>query len=118
MNRKKVLIVDDEPDFLASLGELLEYEGYLVETAENGREALSKLGGASLPSVVILDLIMPVMGGVEVYATMRTNPRLASIPIIVSTADPTQAPAGALLMRKPINPDRMLEAIRRLCPTV
>ncbi|MFI5119433.1 MAG: response regulator [Thermoanaerobaculia bacterium] len=114
-DQKKILVVDDEVDLLTSLAELLEDEGYQVETAADGREALSRLARRPLPSVVILDLIMPVLSGVEVYARIREDPQLASIPIIVSTSDPSQAPAGALLVKKPINLDRMLETVRRLC---
>ena len=111
---KKILIVDDEADFVASLAELLEEEGYIVETANDGREALSRLAGASLPSVVILDLIMPIMGGVEVFSAMRADPRLASIPVILSTSGPAQALSGAIFLRKPISVDRMLETVQRL----
>jgi CheY-like chemotaxis protein len=111
--QKKILIVDDEVDFLASLTEVFQDEGYIVETAENGREALERLAGASPPNVVILDLSMPVMSGIEVYSTMRADPQLASIPVIVSTSDPARAPSGALVIKKPINLDRMLEAVQR-----
>ncbi|HTS01101.1 MAG TPA: response regulator [Thermoanaerobaculia bacterium] len=115
MSRKRILVVDDEADFLSSLAEILEEEGYAVEKAVNGREALARLSGAPLPSVVILDLMMPVLGGGEVYAAMRADPRLVSIPVIVSTSDPAQAPAGATFLRKPIDLGRMLETVRRLC---
>ena len=112
--KKKILVVDDEADFVASLAELLEDEGYVVETAKDGREALSRLAGASPPSAVILDLMMPTMGGAEVFSAMRADPRLASIPVILSTSDPAQVPPGALFLRKPISVDRMLETVQRL----
>ncbi len=59
---------------------------------------------------------MPVMTGNEVYPAMRERPDLASIPVLVSSSsDASQVPAGALYMRKPINPDRMLDVIRQFC---
>ncbi len=111
-----ILIVDDEPEFVASLLELLEDEGYHVRTAGNGKEALEELGRGCQPCLVILDLRMPVMSGSEVYAAMQRRPDLASIPVLVSSSlDASQAPAGALFMRKPINPDRVLDVIRQYC---
>ena len=112
--KRKILVVDDEADFVSALAELLEDEGYVVDTAKDGREALSRLAGGALPSVVILDLMMPTMGGAEVFSTMRADPRLASIPIILSTSDPAQVPSGALFLRKPISVARMLETVHRL----
>ena len=113
---RAILIVDDEADFVASLVELLEDEGYPVRTAANGREALEQLGSGSPPCLVILDLRMPVMNGNEVYAAMQERPNLASIPVLVSSSsDVSQAPPGALFMRKPINPDRLLDIIRQFC---
>lgn len=113
---RAILIVDDEADYVASLADLLEDEGYAVRTAANGREALAQLASGPPPCLVILDLRMPVMSGNEVYAAMRQRPDLASIPVLVSSAsEASQAPAGVLFMRKPINPDRMLDVIRRFC---
>jgi CheY-like chemotaxis protein len=111
---RTVLIVDDEPDIRDSLGEVLRDEGYAVLTAVNGREALQLLPDLPRPCVVILDIIMPVMSGVEVYAAMQADPQLADIPIVISTSDPSRAPSGALIMRKPINLSRLLTIIDRL----
>jgi CheY-like chemotaxis protein len=113
---RAILIVDDEADFVASLVEFLEDEGYAVRTAANGPEALEQLNSGPPPCLVILDLRMPVMSGNEVYAAMQKRPELASIPILVSSSlDASRAPAGALFMRKPIKPERMLDVIRRFC---
>jgi len=110
-----VLIVDDEPGLCESLRDFLEDEGYVVSTASNGAEALNLLEGAELPCLMILDLIMPVVTGNEVYETMQKDPRLQKVPIVVSTSDPARAPAGALIMKKPINLDRLLGAVRYHC---
>jgi CheY-like chemotaxis protein len=110
-----VLIVDDEADIRDTLKELFEDEGYDVATAANGVEALRLLAGPTLPGVVVLDLIMPVLTGNEVFARMQLDPRLANVPVIVSTSDPSRAPSGVLIMKKPIDLDRLLGAIRRHC---
>lgn len=110
-----VLIVDDEPGLCESLRDFLEDEGYVVSTASNGAEALHLLEGGDLPCVMILDLIMPVVTGNQVYEKMQNDPRLAKVPIVVSTSDPTRAPAGAFIMKKPINLDRLLGAVRLHC---
>ncbi len=110
-----VLIVDDDDDIRDTLKEVCEDEGYDVLTASNGAEAMRVLGGPSLPCVVVLDLIMPVMTGNEVFASMQLDVRLANVPVIVSTSDPSRAPSGVLIMKKPIDLDRLLGAIRGFC---
>jgi CheY-like chemotaxis protein len=110
-----VLIVDDDDDIRDTLKELCEDEGYDVTTAANGAEAMNALASAILPCVVILDLIMPLMTGNEVFASMQRDPRLAQVPVIVSTSDPSRAPSGVLIMKKPIDLERLLGAIRRYC---
>lgn len=109
----KILIVDDEQDLLDSLAEFFQDEGFSVATARNGAEALAQLGNGDLPSVVILDLLMPVMSGIEVYAAMQNDPRLSKLPVVVSTSDPSRAPSGVLIMKKPVNLNRLLSAVRQ-----
>jgi CheY-like chemotaxis protein len=111
MAGRTVLVVDDEPDIRESLRDALEDEGYDVVTAANGREALTVLPGLSRPLAVILDIIMPVMSGVEVYSALQADPELATIPVVVSTSDPSRAPAGVILMRKPIDLERLLAVV-------
>lgn len=111
----KVMIVDDEPDIRESLQEFFEDEGFAVSTAANGAEALELLEKGPLPCVVILDLMMPILDGNEVYARMQRDPRLSSVPVIVSTSDPSRAPSGVLIMRKPIDLNRLLGTVRHHC---
>jgi CheY-like chemotaxis protein len=110
-----VLIVDDESDLRESLRDFLEDAGYAVSTAQNGAEALHLLEKDELPCLMILDLIMPIVTGNQVYEKMQSDPRLAKVPIVVSTSDPSRAPVGALIMKKPINLDRLLGAVQRHC---
>ena len=110
-----VLIVEDEAFLRESLQEFLEDEGYVVQTAQNGAEALGLLEQGALPCLMILDLVMPVVTGNEVYEKMQSDPRLRRVPIVVSTSDPTRAPEGAFVMKKPIKLDRLLGAVRTHC---
>jgi CheY-like chemotaxis protein len=112
--RRKVLIVDDELELLESLSEAFQDEGYEVVTAVNGSEALRKLALMGRPCVMVLDLAMPEMNGRELLARMRADPGLDDIPVLISTSDPSKSPFGLPVIRKPINLDRMLEAVHRL----
>jgi len=114
MQRKTVLVVDDEPDIRDSLRDALEDEGYEVAVARNGREALEALPALPRPVGIILDIIMPVMSGVEFYTAMQADPRFAGTPVLVSTSDPSRAPSGVLIMKKPIDLDRLLNAVASL----
>jgi CheY-like chemotaxis protein len=111
---KTVLIVEDEPDIRDSLREVLEDEGYAVAVASNGKEGLAQLSLLPKPCAVVLDIIMPVMSGNELYNAMQADPELAKIPVLVSTSDPTRAPSGVLIMKKPIDVDRFLDAVAKL----
>ena len=70
----KVLVVDDEPDILEFLSYNLEKEGFSVETAENGKQALEK-AKKFLPDIVLLDVMMPEMDGIETCRAMREMPQ-------------------------------------------
>lgn len=110
-----ILIVDDEPDIRESLEEFFQDEGFPVRTAADGGAALASLERGELPCVVILDLLMPVLDGNQVYERMRADPRWSQVPVIVSTSAPERAPSGAMIMRKPVNLDRLLGMVRRHC---
>ncbi|NOK12319.1 response regulator [Corallococcus exercitus] len=81
-----VLVVDDDPDILEALSEILEAEGFEIRRARNGKEALERLE-PDPPDLILLDLMMPVMDGWEFAQRMRQKPDFASIPIIVLSAD-------------------------------
>lgn len=112
-SRKRILIVEDDVDIRDTLRDAFEDEGYLVLCANNGREGLATLREIERPSVVVLDLMMPVMDGNELYEAMLADPDLSDIPVIVSTSDPSRAPSGVLLMKKPVNLKMMLKTIAR-----
>ena len=81
-----VLVVDDDPDILEALSEILEAEGFEIRRARNGKEALERLE-PDPPHLILLDLMMPVMDGWEFAQRMRQKPAIAMIPIIVLSAD-------------------------------
>lgn len=80
-----ILVVDDDPDNLFLMAEVLRLEGYEVQTAKSGFEALEKLEGV-LPQLILLDVMMPEMNGFEVCRRIRSNLRTATIPILFLTA--------------------------------
>ena len=81
----RALVVDDNEVNLLLVQRVLERHGFLVEVARDGMSALAALDQAR-PDVVILDVLMPGMSGVEVLARIKANPRLAAIPVIMLTA--------------------------------
>ncbi|XCN71215.1 MAG: response regulator [Candidatus Electrothrix aestuarii] len=85
MEKKKVLLVDDEESILLLYSEEIEEEGFAVEVAHNGDQALERFK-ASQPDLVILDINMPGMNGIEVLRQMKAIN--ADLPIILSSAYP------------------------------
>jgi two-component system sensor histidine kinase/response regulator len=84
MEKKKILIVDDEPDVLHLLGERLSKAGYDVLRASGGLEAIEQ-AQREKPDLIILDIAMPGMDGSEVANTLRAQPETKDIPIIFLT---------------------------------
>ena len=82
---KKIMVVDDEPDILFTVGQMLELSGYEVIKAANGKDCLNKLNEAT-PDLVLLDIMMPEMSGWDVAAKIKENPRWSNIPIVFLTA--------------------------------
>jgi two-component system alkaline phosphatase synthesis response regulator PhoP len=86
MNEKRrVLVVDDEPDFAAIVQGNLEKEGFDVEVAYNGVEGMEKVN-ANPPDAIVLDVMMPEMDGYKMCAAIKGDDRLCEIPVILLTA--------------------------------
>jgi CheY-like chemotaxis protein len=120
--RGHVLVVEDDESIRNSLRLVLEDEGYTVEVAGNGREALQRLETEARPALVIVDLVMPVMSGWELCAEMARRKDLASLPVvIVSASGEGERGAGSIsletvhTMAKPILFERLLDHVARYC---
>jgi pilus assembly protein CpaE len=91
---EKILLVDDDPGILRMLGLTLQRSGYEVAAAENGAEALAK-ADSFRPDLIILDVMMPDMNGLEVCQRLRNNPRTARTPILMLSAKTSEADKAA-----------------------
>jgi CheY-like chemotaxis protein len=113
-----VLVVDDDPDILEALSEILEAEGFEILRARNGKEALEKLEKQP-PQLILLDLMMPVMDGFEFAQRMRQQrPEVANIPFIVLSADrnvgsKAQEIGAVGFLAKPFELNDLLDMVRR-----
>src|SRR5687768_3330831 len=87
MSRGRILAIDDEPEMLASLRKILGREGFTVVTAGTGEEGLLALQGDQLPDLVLTDLMMPGIGGMEVLRSVRR--KLPEVPVVLITAHAT-----------------------------
>jgi DNA-binding response OmpR family regulator len=117
MKRNRLLVVEDDPDTLASIRDLLLRAGFEVETATTGRDALGHLLDNELPSAIILDARMPVMSGEEFASVVRGYRRFANIPILLLTAWDTSPAFFATVdavMRKPFRADELLANVEAL----
>ena len=115
-----VLVVDDEPNIRETLSFILEMEGFGVATAEDGEQALAQVA-ALRPPVVVLDAMMPRRDGFDVCRTIKADPGLAGVHVVMLTAMGQKADreralaAGAdHFITKPFDEDELLALLRRL----
>jgi CheY-like chemotaxis protein len=110
-----ILVVDDDDDIREAMRDALEDEGYNVETASDGAQALDRLRAMpNEPCLVLLDLMMPVMDGWTFLAERNQDPRLAGIPITIVSAA-RNVPPDVQCLAKPISQDRLLDEVHRHC---
>ncbi len=83
--KTKILLVDDEPDYVSTIQHHLEWANYQVVVANNGREGIEK-AAAEKPDLILLDTSMPVMNGHETLECMSKDPQFKNIPVIMVTA--------------------------------
>lgn len=115
-----VLIVDDDEGIRTLLADLLEEEGYAVESATNGQEALTTLQHSDdRPCVILLDLMMPVMSGWEFREAQRRTHTHSDIPVVVISAIPVLTAQTTLdavaYFSKPIDLDALVGTVERYC---
>jgi DNA-binding NarL/FixJ family response regulator len=84
-DRKRLLLIDDDPNLILLVKDYLEFRGYEVQTADNGREALNLLS-QNLPDMIICDIMMPEMDGYGLIENVRQDPRTSWIPVLFLSA--------------------------------
>lgn len=115
INLNPILVVEDDASVLEAITEFLETVGYPVSSARNGKEALDH-ARSERPSLILLDLSMPVMDGWEFLRRRGAEPSLAEVPIIVVSALVSATPEGADgFLSKPIDVGRLLAMLNRYC---
>jgi DNA-binding response OmpR family regulator len=120
MPQAPILLVDDEPYIIRSLSFVLEREGYWVETARNGEEALQKIRMLR-PCLVFLDVMMPIKNGYQVCAEVREDPMIADTHIIMLSAKGQQVDRERGLLggtdeyiTKPFSPREIIALVRTI----
>jgi two-component system chemotaxis response regulator CheY len=119
----KVLVVDDSITMVMSLKTTLTMNGFEVETADNGKTALDKLNSGIKPNLIVTDINMPVMGGLELIGQVRAMPGLKFIPILTLTTESDAGKrdqgkrAGATgWIVKPVSGDDLIRVIKKVLP--
>ena len=120
MNKPVALIVEDDRDVVALFRHVLDIAGYHTEIILNGKEAWDRLE-VSRPNIVLLDLQLPGMSGIEILTRMRADERLQNVPVIVITAYPVYASnlpvEPDLLLYKPVDINQLSNLVQRLQAT-
>jgi CheY-like chemotaxis protein len=113
-----ILLVEDDYDVREALAETLRDEGYAVDCANDGMEALIYLRGGHRPGLILLDLMMPRMSGSEFRLAQKGDPAVADIPVVLLSADGRMREKALVLetagaIRKPIDLGELLGIIER-----
>ena len=113
-----ILIVEDDFDVRESLSEALRDEGYAIECAVDGEQALEYLRNGGRPGLILLDLMMPRMSGSEFRMVQKVDPQLKHLPVVLLSADGAMEEKAKALetdgaLRKPIDLEQLLKVIER-----
>ncbi len=115
-----IMVVDDDANIRAVLKHRFEREKYSVRVATDGADALQQIG-TERPDLIVLDLMMPEMDGIQFLSRLRGNPKTQYVPVIVLTAlgrtpysDKTRELGAAGLVTKPFSPRQLVEEVRRV----
>jgi two-component system alkaline phosphatase synthesis response regulator PhoP len=124
-DQKRVLVVDDEPDFASIVQGNLEKEGFAVDVAYNGAEGLEKVK-SNPPDAIVLDVMMPEMDGYQVCKALKGDDQLCDIPIVLLTAVASHVTSTRYshadgmsteaddYIAKPASAEEITEALKRL----
>jgi CheY-like chemotaxis protein len=117
----RILLVEDDDDVADAMVAILEGEGYAVVRASDGEQALRALRGGLDPCLIVLDLFMPRMNGIEFRRVQRSDPSISQVPVVVVSGvtdmvDEIRAMGVARCFRKPVDFDKLLGVVNELCP--
>lgn len=113
-----ILIIDDDHDIRVSLRQTLETEGYVIHSAASGSEAMKVLKKIKTPCLILLDLMLPLMTGEDFLKMKNSDQTLASIPVLVITANlhlNTNLPGIIGCLPKPLDFEELLEFVNQHC---
>jgi CheY-like chemotaxis protein len=117
----RIMVVDDEPDIRAILSKILNKRGYEVDLYESAEEAIEKLRSGDRPDLIILDLMMPGMSGIEACRVIKSDPTLKDIPVIIltvmvepETKEESREAGADAHVDKPINMAKLFRTIESL----
>lgn len=112
----RILVVEDEPDMRFVIRHYLEKAGHEVVEAGNGDVALRSVRAAA-PDLIVTDIMMPLMGGLELIGHLRSDPATAAIPILVVSGDSELAGAADAALAKPFQPEDLVRLANALLKT-
>jgi CheY-like chemotaxis protein len=114
---RRILVVDDDPDVSELLVAALACHGFEASVARNGQEALDLLETGFRPAAILLDLMMPVMDGREFRARQRMHANIATIPVVVCSAEEPSSAADLdvyATLTKPLDLDALVDLLRSM----
>ena len=121
--KRKIIVIDDEPDIVTFLTTLLEDNGYAAIAARDGQEGLDKTRSEN-PDLILLDITMPEKSGVRYYRELRADPEVGSIPVVIVTgvakdfkrfiSTRRQVPPPEGFISKPIDKQELLDTIAKI----
>lgn len=114
---KSILVVEDDDDIRSALVDLLESEGYVAQSAVNGKDALERLESTEKPCLVLLDMMMPIMNGREFLDVVMKDSNLAPIPVLIvsAVADKANTEGSVGFLKKPIDIEVVLNVVSQYC---
>lgn len=122
MRAYKIFIIDDDPELVSSLKDFLELRGYHIFTATNGLTAKVMIN-THKPDLLILDIDMPVMNGIDLLEHVRSTPEGQTLPVIVLTGVSSAIVSPALEgkaylshIKKPVEPNDLLSLLKHYLP--
>lgn len=125
MSKKKIIVIDDDPDLVTFMTVFLGDNGYETLSASDGEEGIAKIR-SERPDLILLDISMPTKSGVKCYREVREDPELKSIPVIMVTgvaedfkgfiSTRRQVPPPDGYLSKPVEKQELLDTIAKLLP--